>query len=92
MAVKKKQVTLIATDAKIDDMIKSIANRGTKLQGDMHRVLASLAVRWHETGDVTVAVRQVNALLDAVPSAMRANAIKSWTEAFLGFVWSTEDK
>lgn len=85
-------VTLITTDAKIDDMITSIGKRGTKLQNDTHRVLASLAVRWHKTGDVTVAVRQVNALLDNLPSGWRSNAVKAWSEAYLGLVWSTDDK
>ena len=38
------KITLIKTDAAIDKMITSIASRGSKLQHDTHRVLASILV------------------------------------------------
>ena len=72
------KITLIKTDVAIDKMIASIASRGSKLQADTHRVLASIAVRWHDTNDVTVAVRQVNALIEGLPSGWRSNAVKAW--------------
>ena len=86
------KITLIKTDVAIDKMIASIASRGSKLQADTHRVLASIAVRWHDTNDVTVAVRQVNALIEGLPSGWRTNAVKAWVESFLTFVWDTDEK
>jgi len=85
------KITLIKTDVAIDKMIASIASRGSKLQADTHRVLASIAVLWNETNDVTVAVRQTNALLDSLPSGWRSNAVKAWVESFLTFVWDTDE-
>lgn len=86
------KITLIKTDVAIDKMIMSIASRGSKLQDDTHRVLASIAVRWHDTNDVTVAVRQINALIESLPSGWRTNAVKAWVESFLTFVWDTDEK
>lgn len=85
-------VSLIKTDAKIDEMIASIGNRGKTLQNDIHRTACSIIRRWHESGDVSVAVRQMNALLEAIPSMARANAFKAWVEAYATFVWNNEDK
>lgn len=85
-------ISLITTDAKIDELIVTIAKRGKSLQNDIHRAACSIIRRWHESGDVSVAVRQMNALLEAIPSMARANAFKAWVEAYATFVWNTEDK
>ena len=56
-------VSLIKTDAKIDELIVLIGKRGASLQKDIHRAACSIIRRWHESSDVSVAVRQMNALL-----------------------------
>ena len=85
------KISLITTDAKIDDMIASISKRGKSIQNDIHRTACSIVRRWHESGDVSVAVRQMNALLAAVPSMARANAFKAWVEAYATFVWDADN-
>ena len=85
------KISLITTDAKIDDMIASISKRGKSIQNDIHRTACSIVRRWHESSDVSVAVRQMNALLGAVPSMARANAFKAWVEAYATFVWDADN-
>jgi|TARA_Y100000289_G_scaffold2695_1_gene2572 hypothetical protein len=85
------KITLITTDAKIDDMIASISKRGKSIQKDIHRTACSIVRRWHESSDVSVAVRQMNALLAAIPSMARANAFKAWVEAYATFVWDADN-
>jgi len=85
------KISLITTDAKINDMIASISKRGKSVQNDIHRTACSIVRRWHESGDVSVSVRQMNALLAAVPSMARVNAFKAWVEAYATFVWDTDN-
>ena len=84
-------VSLIKTDAKIDELIVLIGKRGASLQKDIHRAACSIIRRWHDSNDVSVAVRQMNALLEAIPSMGRANAFKAWVEASATFVWNADD-
>ena len=84
-------VSLIKTDAKIDELIVLIGKRGASLQKDIHRAACSIIRRWHDSNDVSVAVRQMNALLEAIPSMGRANAFKAWVEAYATFVWNADD-
>ena len=85
------KISLIMTDVKIDDMIASISKRGKSVQNDIHRTACSIIRRWHESGDVSVAVRQMNALLEAIPSMTRSNAFKAWVEAYATFVWDADN-
>ena len=86
------KITLIKTDSAIDKMIVSIGKRGQSIQSDIHRAGCSIVRRWHDTNDVNTAVRQMNALLNAIPAMGRANAFKAWVEAYATFVWNTDDK
>ena len=89
MAVK---ITLIETDDAINNMIASIARRGKSVQKDIHRAGCSIIRRWHDSSDVNTAVRQMNALLNAIPAMGRTNAFKAWVEAYATFIWNTEEK
>ena len=82
----------VKTDDQIDATTASIANRGVKMQDDIHTCGCAIIRRWHDTSDVSKAVKQMNALLVAIPAMGRANAFKAWVEAYATFVWNTDDK
>ena len=68
----------VKTDNQIDAGIASIAKRGVKMQDDIHTCGCAIIRRWHDTSDVSKAVKQMNALLVAIPAMGRANAFKAW--------------
>jgi hypothetical protein len=82
----------VKTDEQIDALISSIDKRGKSVQQDIHTAACAIIRRWHDSSDVSAAVRQMNALLAAIPAMSRANAFKAWVETYATFVWNTDDK
>jgi len=76
----------VKTDEQIDALISSIDKRGKTVQQDIHTAACAIIRRWHDSSDVSAAVRQMNALLAAIPAMSRANAFKAWVETLLSFV------
>ena len=83
----KLNVTALSSDAAFKKDRESIFKAVTKAQNDIHRHLYAIAFRWNETGDVRPAVERVNALIDGMPKGVRVNAIRSWVEGMLGFIY-----
>ena len=82
---------LYNTDEMIHKAIASVLKRGVSLQKDIHVVACSILRVWNTSGDVSKAVSQTNALVEAMPGMSRKNALKSWVEAHAGFVWNTDE-
>jgi len=82
---------LYITDELINKAIASVLKRGVSLQKDIHVVACSILRVWNTSGDVSKAVSQTNALVEAMPGMSRKNALKSWVEAHAGFVWNTDE-
>ena len=82
---------LYITDELIDKAIASVFKRGVSLQKDIHVVACSILRVWNTSGDVSKAVSQTNALVEAMPGMSRRNALKSWVEAHAGFVWNADE-
>ena len=82
---KTINIAKLSTDADFAKDLLSLHKRIDTVQNDIHRHLYAIAFRWNETGDVRPAVKRVNALLDGMPKGVRANAIRAWIEAMLGF-------
>jgi len=82
---------LYITDELINKAIASVFKRGVSLQKDIHVVACSILRVWNTSGDVSKAVSQTNALVEAMPGMSRKNALKAWVEAHAGFVWNTDE-
>lgn len=65
---------IIKTAAEINKAITSIANRGAKLDGDIHRAGVSVLAHASEHGDSTLADKLVNAM----PKGGRKLALVEW--------------
>jgi len=79
---------IIQVRADLVKLIGSIAIRGKRLDGDIHRALCSAV--WHrsEHVDNTLIAQVVNAM----PKGSRANAAIKWAEEFGGVTYSGRDK
>lgn len=69
---------LLTTTADINKAIASIANRGAKLDGDIHRAGVSVLAHASEHGDTTLA----DALVHAMPKGGRKLALVEWMLAY----------
>lgn len=69
---------LFKTSAEIDKAVKSIANRGAKLDGDIHVAGVSILAHASEHGDTTIADR----LIAAMPKGARKLALVEWMLAY----------
>lgn len=65
---------IIKTAAEINKAIASIANRGAKLDGDIHRAGVSVLAHASEHGDTTLADK----LVHAMPKGSRKLALVEW--------------
>ena len=69
---------IIKTAAEIKKAIASIANRGAKLDGDIHKAGVSVLSHSSEHGDTTIADR----LVHAMPRGSRKLALVEWMLAY----------
>lgn len=69
-----KPVKIIEGASAIDAAIKSIANRGKKLDRDIQQAAISAMAHHSKHGDVTL----VNRLVDAMPKGSRVNALRDF--------------
>lgn len=81
---------MLVTDADFLKLRNSIHTRADSLQMDIQRYLVGVAVRWVASGDNRPVCARINSLLDALPKGVRSNAIREWTERYLGLVYCTE--
>lgn len=79
---------LYETPQAIEKAIKSIANRGKRLDTDIHIAACSIAVHVEKHGDVTL----VNRLIDAMPDGSRVNALRQWFDTFTKCQYDMETK
>lgn len=75
-------------EAAINKAIASIKRRGASLQNDMHKAAVSCLAHADKHGNVT----PMRNLLEAVPNAVRKNALRSWAEQFGKFTWNDTTK
>ena len=81
------------TDAKITAAIATVHLAGETLQLQIHKILVAVATRWAKTGDVRQPVQHVNTLLQSDKlKGLRKNAMRTWAEKHLGFVYNEETK
>lgn len=73
-ATKQPAFKIIESAKAIDTAIASIAKRGKTLQADIHVAAVSCLVHADKHGDITLAVK----LVEAVPSLARKNALRDW--------------
>ena len=71
---KQSTVTLLKGASAIEKAIASIANRGKKLDLDIHQAACSTLAHAIECGDVTLAAK----LVAAMPKSGRAKALMAW--------------
>jgi len=69
---------LITDGTKLKAAIKSIANRGKKLDADIHVAATSVLEHVKQHGDTTV----VASLVSAMPKSARRKALIHWVKAF----------
>lgn len=73
---------LFATDADISKAISRVGKEGKAWQNLVHRVAFSILKRGHDTKDFRKPVQQFNELVEQMPGASRANALRDWIGAF----------
>lgn len=81
-------VKLIDVKADLITLIDSIANRGKKLDTDIHRAAVSVLVHAVKHGDITLADR----LRSALPASGRKNALTAWFCAYGPFAVGEKDQ
>ena len=72
------KITLWNTAAEIEAAIDSFKRRGATLQKDAHKIACSVLQHVAEHHDV----RMVTRFLEAMPEAIRSNAVRKWFETF----------
>jgi hypothetical protein len=77
-ARKGDSMNLLTTVAEIDKAIKSLHNRGQKLQTDSHVLACSVLAHVIQHGDIRVVAR----FLEAMPEMSRVNGLRQWFEKF----------
>ena len=82
------KLKLLVGKAAIVKAIASIANRGKKLEQDMHLVACSILDHVDQHGDVTV----LNAMIDDMPKSARTNALREWFLEFGKVAYNEESK
>lgn len=85
-------MNIYATDAAIETAIARVRKDGRAFQSLVHRVAFSILKRGHDTRDFTKGVQQFNSLVEAMPGAARANALREWIEAFAPVYYDPEAK
>lgn len=85
---KTKPFIMFEGEAAINKAIASIKKRGAALQNDMHKAAVSCLAHADKHGNVT----PMRNLLDALPGAVRKNALRSWAEQFGKFTWNETAK
>lgn len=74
-------VAYVGTKA-IDTAIAALFTSGQTFQKEAHAVAVSVLAHVGKHGDVRVAGKLVNGLINAMPEMSRVNALRSWLEAF----------
>lgn len=90
----KTTKTACVTDAEFAKLRDSIHRRADTIQGDIHRYLVAVAVRWEKSGDnrdTAGHADRVNSLLHELPKGIRGNAIREWVSKHLKLTFVTED-
>jgi len=78
-----KDFVIIKEKSKLDDLIKSIAERGKILDGDIHQAGCSAIAHNMEHGDNTYCTKLVNAM----SKGMRKNSLIQWFESYGAVKW-----
>jgi len=73
------------TDDAIDAQIKNVATKAKSLNDLVQKLLTTVMVQWHQSGDVQTCIRHMDNVLDNLGTGVRNNAVKAWIEAFCGF-------
>lgn len=83
---------LFATDKAIAEAITRVGKEGQAWQNLVHRVAFSILKRGVDTRDFTKPVQQFNELVEQMPGASRANALRDWITAFTPCQYNEESK
>lgn len=81
-----KPLAVITDKAGIEKAIASVANRGAKLDADIHLAAVSIMHHFAAHNDITLA----NRLIDAMPKSGRKNALILWFTTYGKFVVNTD--
>lgn len=79
---------LVTGAAAIATAIESIANRGKKLDRDIHIAAVSCIKHHADHGDITL----MNRLIAAMPKGSRVNALRDWVQVFSGMTYDEGSK
>ncbi|QWY83396.1 hypothetical protein [Rhizobium phage RHph_X3_9] len=67
--------------------LKSIHNRGQKLQRDVHIAACSILQHVEENRDMRVVQKFIGMLVNSMPEAYRVNALRDWLAEFGPIAW-----
>ncbi len=82
----------LTSNKSIATAIVGIATAGQAWRSEVHRVGCSILRKWNKDGHMQHAIANLNALREALGTAVRVNAFVDWVLATGSVGWSTEDK